>query len=420
MPRFSSKVRFAHRGERRVGYVTPEFYNAAGSGSVNDYPALNGCVQALLDADGGGDIILRPGGRYRLDAPLSLPGTVNIRAKKGAGSAETALIRNHTFFLLRVDNTNSGDNETSTLIEGVTLTDAIASNGGALIEAYDGSVDLVRCALLGASFSDPSYPLLYADGGLGATVRLERCYMAPVNGQSAVLALTGTTAIGGASVVKVPATYTGDIVKINSTDANSPANIVLHGGTDFDALLHTSGAVVFVTAGGQNWAISANGCLFRGGSATSTGFVWTNTGLRRLNVGANTWNVTSRYLPAGGVSPLALDSDLALKPYLVFDAPGTTNTLPVGVRSYQVRFQSTAPTLTMPQALFAGQEMKVSVTNASGGNWAGVTVIGLIFGASGAINSNFGRSFTAHVVDRNLDGNLEWVVSGSWSDAWVA
>ncbi len=420
MPLNRSKVRYKHAGHRRVGWVTPEFYDAAGSGSVNDYTAFNAAVQDLVNTDGGGEIWLtRPGARYRLDSMLTLPGTVSIRAFKGAGTTETALIRNHIFPLLSITNDVVGDNETSTVIEGVTFTDA--AGGGAMVVVAEGSADFARCAMLGvAGITDSSQPLVLMQGGAGARCRLSHCHLAPVNAQSAVKAVTGAINVDGGTVLKVPATYTGDVVAIASNDANAPAYVHLSDGTYFDASGHTSGAVVFVTANGSSWAVCASGCLFRGGSVTSTAFVWTNSGVRRVNVGANTWvGVTNRYLPSGGVSPLTLDSDLALKPYVVIDAPGTAYTLPVGVRTVAIRMQSTAPMLTMPQALFAGQEMTVTIYNESGGDWAGVGVVGLYFGGSGAVNDGTGRSFRAVAVDRDLSGTYEWVIASPWSDAWI-
>lgn len=418
MALYRSKVKFKHSGHRRVGWTTPEFYGAAGTGLVNDRTAIFDAIQDLQEADGGGEIVLRPGGRYRLDgSTLTLPGNISLRALKGAGLTAPTLIRNHAFPLLSITNDLVGYNETPTLIEGVTFTDAMG--GGAMVVAAEGSVDLVRCALLGvAGITDSSLPLVYVSADLGATCRLSRCHLMPVNGQNAVRVLNGSFIADGGTVFKLPATYTGEVVRVVSNDANIPAHVVLCGGTDFDASLHTSGSATFVYANGDHWAVSANGCLFRGGSATSNGFVWTNAGISKLNVGHNTWKVTNRYLPevVDVYYPLSFDSDLELRPYLVHAAPGTTYTLPTGVRSVAVRFQSTSPTITMPPALFAGQEMKVSVLNMSISNWVdGFSVSGLVYDSTGPVNSATGRSFIAHVVDRNIDGALEWVIASGWT-----
>lgn len=415
MPLFRSKVRFKEVGGRRVGWVTPEFYDAKGNGLVNDRPALDAAIQDLLDTDGGGELELRPGGRYRLDSQLTVPGPVHFRARKGVPGAETALIRNHILPLLSISNDVTSGVETPTVIEGVTFTDAAA--GGAMVVVAEGSVELVRCALLGVpGITDNSQPLLLMAGSIRDVCRASRCRFSMVSDQVAIGMQTGVVAVDGASIFKVPATYTGNVISIASNDANIPAHLVLNGGTDFDATAHTSGAVVLVSADGLNWGVSAESCRFRRGSAAATAFAWTNAGVRRMNIGANSWDFIAgtRYAPAVGATPFVRDSELALVPYGVVDGVGTTHTVPTGVKSFTIRFQSTAPTVTMPPALFAGQEIKITIYNASGASWAGATISGALAGTSGQIDPNTSRTFSAHVIDRDLSGTYEWVSVG-WS-----
>ncbi len=392
-------------------------YNAVGSGVVNDRPAIAAAI-AAAEADGGGTVWLRAGKQYRVDSQLpTLPGNVHLRAMKGAAAAKTTLIRNHIFPLLSIAN---DDNDTPTVVEGVTFTDA--AGGGAMVVVSDGSVDLVRCAMLGvAGVTDNSQPLVLMAGATGSVLQLKRCRLAPVNGQRAISLQTGRLVGGAASTIKVPATYTGDLIEVDSTSSSNPAHLSLSDGFDFDATSHTSGAIICVNADGDSWAISADGSYFRGGSSnTVTCFFWSDAGSRRMNIGhSNVYSaILNRYFPSG-TGELSSESYLALKPYLAWDVAGTTYTIPTGVESVALRFQSTAPTITMPPKLFAGQRIRVSVFNQSGAGWTGVTVIGLIFGGTNAINNLTGRSFEAVVVDRNLDGSLDWVIVGGWSEMFL-
>lgn len=404
MTLFTRNTRF-RKGLRGDGWATLEYYGAKGSASVNDKGAFDAAC-ADLSAAGGGRLLLGPK-LYRFDNLLTVPSNVSIHGVPDA----TYVAWNHaTANGLVYTSYNEG---TSIEVSDIRFISLIGNTGTCVVNNTGARVQLKRCSWNG--FDAVGAPSNNLQGKLAslnsATSELEYidCRLNVAGVLRGVDIISGSVKITRGSLL-MPASYADGLVyAVSSSSVLSLDDVQINGAA------HTTGAGYFVYAGnGSN--VCLDGChLLGGGSVGSKRLLGWDAGARVIERRTHIASIPAmeRY---GSAAALSNYSSLELLGYLAA-YPASPYTIPDGVRHVSVAFNGAAPTLIMPAKLFAGQRISVSVFNdASGGNWAGVTVTGLVFGGTNAINNNNGRSFEAVVTDRNGDGTLEWVIVGGWSD----
>lgn len=412
MPLLRSNTRFT-KGLRAPGWCTPEYFGAVGSGAVNDYPAFLAAKNALAADGGGGEIRLTPGRSYRLDTKFVMDGKVSITSSKGLiGTADSRIIRNHTNACIEVNTVAFSDDETPSVIEGVKFEDAQAVTAP-MIDVNGGSLDLVRCFLLGSAFTNGV--LLSVGAGITSVTRLLGSTVLPANaGVPAVEVTIGSLHATGSRFVR-PAIHDGPLINVSSVSAFDPAIAMFTGNNYFDAVWagYSSGSSQFINGEGDYYNIVAHGNVFRSPSDNVAVARWVAEGGgasgtvgRRINMEGNSIDGCSYYLYAG--TPLDLGSELQLLPFNNSSTSGSTPSLPAGVASYTLRSTGTAPTIFLPPILFAGQEFILSIYNNSGGNWGGITISGGVpTGHPGLLN---GAVRTQHwkAMDWDGSGTITW------------
>jgi hypothetical protein len=221
-----------------------------------------------------------------------------------------------------------------------------------------------------------------------------------VGGDVNGLTSAGLLTISGGKVV-MPATYTSALVT-GSGVMHRIQNV------RFDATGRTSGnGVVMSTA--PSTRVLMDGNTFIGVDSTKVALSLTpGTVLTETN---SQYSGITPY--AGG--PLGVGSSLYLLPHQSIQTSGAVSTLPTGVRSVSLRIVGSSgvdPTITMPTALFPGQELDVLLKNDSGGNWA----IGAVFtpfspgGTQGACINSQARIYRFKYLSPTGSATYQWVL----------
>ncbi len=376
-------------------------YGADPTGVADSTAAIQAAISAAFAA-GGGDALAPPGIYKR--SILTLRSGVNLR---GVGNATTLRFTGGgaTNGLVFIDNLQGPTCEVSDIQfdgDAVNTGTSVVNNSGRRVIFRNCTWNAASGNLQGelALVNSASSELIFIDCGIKVS--------ADVNG---LHVLSGSIKMLRGSLV-MPATYNQTLMRAEGSSRVSMIDV------DVNCTARTVGGGVAVILADAGATVSQIGCRVDGTAAVGTiyGCLWT-AGARIL-AKANDW--IGNIVPYGGNTAVA-GSSIELKEYTpAHPGPATTYTIPNGVRNVALAFNGTAPTLTMPAKLFAGQRIGVSIFNdGSGGNWSGVTVIGLSFAEVNAINNNMGRSFEAMAVDRNLDGTLDWVTVGAWSGMFI-
>jgi hypothetical protein len=385
--------------------ITRAPYNADPTGGSVSTTGIQAAIDAAAAAGGH---VFSPAGNFR-HGLLTIPSGVSIFG-----------VPEKTFWLLDHATANGlvcldpSDGNPVT-IQDIRFLGNVAATGSHIVNNVDTRLHLLRCTWnginsVGAPSNNLQGKILHSNSDLSETEFFD-CRVKVAGDVNGLHAQRGKVTMNRGMLV-MPATYNNSLLRAENT-----ARVGLRG-VDVDCRARAVGGgigVMFVDAGVTAEMLD---CQLDGTGASGTiwGFLWA--------AGARVTARATRWL--GNITPYAgntaiIGSSVELKDYLpAHPGAATTYTIPDGVRHVALAFNGTAPTLTMPAKLFAGQRLTVSIYNdASGGNWAGVTVIGLLFGGTNAINNNSGRSFEAVVVDRNLDGALDWVIVGPWSEMFA-
>lgn len=381
-------------------------YGAKGDGVTNDTIAIQAAINAASVAGGG--IVFSPPGEY-LHSLLTIPGGVSI-----CGVPDTTYwLHNHASANALVFTTwNTGNPVT---IQDIRFLGNVASTGTHIVNNIDARIEFIRCSWngigpTGGDSNNLQGRILQCGSSLGE-VFFHNCLIRVAGDQHGIYVPEGRVTVSGGTIT-MPATYTSSLIRAAGT-----AHVSMRGVTA-DCTGRTGGVTATVMFVDATTTADMTDCELNGTGAVNTiyGFLWAAGA--RITARGNRWlgNITN-YANNTAVAGSSVD----LIPYApLYPGPATSFTIPTGVRNVALGFNGTAPTITMPAILFAGQEITVSIFNdASGGNWAGVAVIGLIFGDTNSINNNRGRTFHAVAMDRNLEGTVEWVVVGAWSSQFI-
>jgi hypothetical protein len=403
----TQRTRFLYNRGRSALYDITRAYGADPTGVGSSTTAIQNALNAAGAA--GGHVFVPPGNfRHGL---LSVPGGVSIYGVPD----KSFLLHDHAtanaFVFLDYQESNP------VVFQDLRFLGNVATTGTHIVNNVDARVQFVRCTWNG--FTSGGAPSSNLQGKLAslnsAASELEfiDCRLNVTGLLRGIDILNGTVKLTRGALA-MPASYSDGLVYVGGA-----ATVDLDG-VRLDGSAHTTGTGNFVYAtNGSN--VRLDGCRLLGGlSVGSKSMLGWDAGARIVERGTiiGSYPAMEQY---GSSAALALSSALELKHYLpAYPGPATAYTIPNGARHVALAFNGTAPTLTMPAKLFAGQRLTVSIFNdGSGGNWTGVTVIGLNFGGTNAINNNTGRSFEAVVVDRNGDGALDWVIVGSWSEMFL-
>lgn len=370
-------------------------YSAPVGGAADARPGIQAAIDAAAAA-GGGAVYLPPG-VFRIDAGLNLPNNVSL-----FGSPDgTVLTLNHATANLITFTAAPGAGVAS-LIQDIAFEGSVVNIGTVLIDAVATRRIIRNCAFNAASSNLRGRVARLTFAASDARFENGRIKVAGnVDGVSGV----GDIWITGGRLV-MPGGYNQNLIYADGRRWIS--------GVYIDTTASTGSGVVISTA--PNIPVTVCENVFDDGGGTGARAYALAAGTE-LNAWGNDYKAIALY--AGG--PLKNTCRFELLPWSWVSLPAGPSalTLTGGVKTEVIRSLGTAPTLTMPTPLFLGQEKDLILLNKSGAAWAGVTVIGLLFGGTNAIGNNEGRSIKAIAVDRFNSGTLEWVALGDWSTAFL-
>jgi hypothetical protein len=387
--------------------VTRAPYSADLTGVADSTAAITAAIAA---AQVTGGIVWFPAGTY-LYTQLLITSGVTIRCVPD----RTFLVCTHaTFSQIVFSGANNGP---PIQIHDARFLSSIVSTGACVVNNSGGRVQLVRCSwngvnAAGAASNNLQGKILHSNLDTSET-HLVDCSVKVVGDVNGLHAQRGKVIMDRGSLV-MPATFNNALLRGENTAYVAMRDV------EVDCTARTAGGAVAVMHVDAGVTATMRDCELDGSGAVGTiyGFLWSAGA--RVTARGNRWilNIT----PYAGNLAVA-GSSVELKDYLpVHVGAAATYTIADGVRSVTVASSSTSATftLTMPAKLFAGQHLSVSVFNdASGVSWTGITTTGMTHGSLTSLDNNTGRSFEAMVVDRNLDGTLDWVIVGPWSAQWL-
>lgn len=384
-------------GLRGDGWITPEYFGAKHSASVDDSAAFQAACDAM--ASDGGEVRLGPF-QYRTDQLIVLVPGVSWRgvpdSTRWYGNHAT---RDHHHW------TSGNSRSDYTLVENIIFGNLISNTGGVIYNTTN-----VRALYRNCSFNAPGYGdnlngRIFEAVGASSDFVFEKCHV----WQKSTSASQDAWFMDGSSA---KLTLIGNYVHQGSNTA-SPVVRVINGmlaarGNQFDAVDHAfSQNVISVFDTTYQHIIEGNSfkSAFSGGKALS----WSSGA--NITERANNFLLINMY-GSGGV--LASGSTLSLAPMLAATTSGTTVTVPTGFASYSLRFTGASPTVTLPTILFPGQELDLALYNVSGGplgfslSNVGYLATNPVVGNGSAASAKF------RAMDLSLLGTCSWVQIGGW------
>jgi hypothetical protein len=202
---------------------------------------------------------------------------------------------------------------------------------------------------------------------------------------------------------------TVSMVKVDTLD---------HEGATFTQVKTGSTAAAFIESALTGGHIRSRGGLFDvdDGSAGASGYAFKLVATAYLDVSGYTLGSNcGSFLFVSG--PLNSRSRLELLPSLTQVVPGLTTTIPTGYAAWTGKFTGgSSPTVTLPQILFAGQTLDLTIY-AFGATW-GFSLAGYGLKATQP-TVNAATAATARFIagDPSGSGSLSWTQVGGWGSA---
>ncbi len=390
------------------GLLDVKKYGAKGDFFADDSAAISAAISdAYNNAQGG---VLLPPGSYRLNAG-AIVGMPNVSVYGVPG--RTFIFQDHashdTFSY-----THGPQDQNTTYISGIAFQGNIANSGAIVHSTADMRLNIENCTYnSGAGPYNLSGPFLYSSGSGFSQYTIRDCFMRPGDPFSALMVTGNPNAF-----IRVDSNYLvmSDGYLSSMFPLSQGRNIISN--NYFDLTEHSTGggaACVYVVVGGAYpQTINGNVYYSSGGPLVFS-----------LAADSGAWVVSSGNTYTGAVTTMNsafLDarSKVDLTNLSYGATGGTTMTVPDCVETFSAQFSSTAPTLTMPTKLFPGQEITITVRNASAGFWAGVGVTNLNGPLIGGVSGGQAVTFTARVMTTRANGSTwAWTMIGQYATAFT-
>lgn len=386
--------------EKTICNFSAKSFGAVGTGLVDDRAAIQSAIDACATAGGG--FVYLPPGAYRIDSGLTLPKIVNLIGVRNG----TVVVLNHATANLLTFGTGI-DSGMPQLIEGIGFGGLVPNTGKVFTDAGSGgrSVVIRDCSV---GDDDSNLQGQIGDFTGGSRVMFNNCEL-HVSGTAYGFRQSNT---GGQLVIDggqifCPATYATYLVYYS-----------LGGGsvrTKFDFSAHSSGsgATAIGVSSGSTTPVEIVGNRFVNLTGGPTKYALTADSNANVAMEGNTFGQVNRFNTVG---LLTTGSRLELYPDANVSLVGNAYTVSTGVASTFIRFDvgSTAPTITLPPILFAGQELTLTIYNISGGTF-GISIANYGVKASQPTLSNASGASALFVAgDPSATGVLSWCQVGAW------
>lgn len=400
LQQIANRQRWNYNRTRGAMYdATRAPYLADLTGATNAAVATQAAIDAAATA-GGGDVYAPPGA-FRFDNGITVPRTVSLFGHPNG----TVFLLNHATadFVTFTTGTNAG---ACSVISGIGFGGSVVNTGNVFTDAGSGSrrVLIYNCTVGDDDANLTGHILSLTGSSVVACVDSEL----HVSGATSGLLVNHAGAVLGISGGRIvcPATYASTLVYYSLGSGSVR--------TFFDFTAHTSGvgATAVAVSSGPSTPIEIVGSRFVGAGGPTKYALSADSGTN-VRCEANSYYGVNRF---NSVGLLLAGSNLDLYPDANVSLVGSAYTVSTGVRSTLIRFGvgSTAPTITLPPILFAGQELDLTIYNASGGTLGlGLANYGVKSAMPTLSNAN-GASGRFVAADWQVIGTLEWVQIGDW------
>lgn len=384
-----------NRGRTQLFDATRAPFNANPAGTTDSTAAIQ-AADAAASATGGH--VFLPAGSYRHDDSLHpSPGVSWFGVPDG-----TFLNINHATKSQLIFDTGSSR-------EGFTEFSGIGF--GALVDNTGNAVEIsndLRLRFSNCTWNDPGSggsPKLKGrfllGQGTGTIVAFDDCWMNVLGTVTALfLSSSGGELRLRESSIFMPATYTGPLVEIDDGVLSAFENT-------FDVTAHSGSADIIELISLGYHSIKGNRFI---GTVSSGACVKTLSGGIKISETGSVFDTVNGY---GISSPLAIGSELTLQnPIAATVGTSGTITCATGFRAETLKLTNTfggaGPTIALPGILFTDQQFTLSLLNASGSSWSGVTTTGGIpTGHSGVLNGAV-KVLVFRVLDFDVSGTPVW------------
>lgn len=375
-------------------------YGAVGDGVTNDQGAIQAALAAAVAAGGG--TVFFPAGTYLISTAIEWDHRVNAI---GSGSWATKLITNSAVNARTLTLTTGTAQTLPCIISGLAF-DATQTNTG---EQFYSSV-AVNIKFVGCEFGDSAFCTgdLVKNFSGGGTMTFDTCRFTAYGGHAATLQSDAT--LIDCRFFTGTALYNKELLRVSSKSGLVAASYVING-CRFDASTVTSAPTslhgILVASGIAYVSVSDCHFISTGSQLFVSGIRGISQGYLRVTGGSYVGCTTKFSTPTCMGSGSFLDTSERVR------TEGATNayTLSDGVSLHEIISTGTAPTLTVPAALFPSQRMGVYLFNSSGGNWAAVSFSGSYYSlVSGSTATNNGQAIFLEfvVTDLSSAGSYIW------------
>jgi hypothetical protein len=372
-------------------------FGADPTGGVSSQTAIQNAISAA--AVSGGIVWFGPG--YFLYTGLSIPDNVSLKGTPGA----TYLALDHaTNGALTPTQVNSGP---ETVVSDIIFVGNVANTGTCVENAVGARMTFIRC-----SFGSGLNGKLARVQTSASELTFLDCRLAVSGNVNGIEANDGRLRILGGKM-SMPATYTASLVLVDNS-----ANVEL--ACAFDLKAHTTGSAKIAYNISTTALLTMHDCKVdaTGMSGPVTGLAWTTGGIVRAY--GNEW-VGPSALTRFSTARAGAGSFVDLIPGVLFDAAASaTIVIPDGAASVRITSGvSAAPTAKLPNVLYAGQPLAVSLFNGGGSTWSGQVAWQKADGTTALTEAGsafagllVGQSFTMNFVAVEIAGALYWQQCG--------
>lgn len=392
------------------GWYDVKKFGAKGNNLADDRTAINAAI-AYAQTHGGGTVFFPPG-VYRLEtgAILGQPSVSLVGSPSGSSIYQSHATNNTLVY-------SSGPQEFGyQYVKDLRFSGSIVNTGVALYNDSGTSRLLIdNCAFNGGQ-SDYNLQghLVYIAGGASHVIVRDSHLRLNATNKSAV-AVAGNNASNVQILnnqIYMPVTYTSSMVYLQN-------GTTLVDGNYFDCTDHNAGSgpgcISVTTDDTAHCKTISNNNFFMDGGPTTYGYLYDSGSWIRAS--GNTFDGSIQRSTSGFA---AAGSTVDLVDVSYGGVGGTTATLPDCVASFSLNFTSTAPTITMPNMLFPGQEIVISVRNGSAGFWSGIGVTGMNGPLITNISGGQAVTFRAKVMTTRANGSTYvWTMVGQHTTAFT-
>lgn len=383
------------------GYIDVKQYGAKGNGSTDDRTAINNAIAAAATFSG---TVFFPPGSYRVTNFITSNPAVSL---VGVPSKSLICIDHPTNNTLTC--TTGPQDNNYMHIKDLNF-EGLQANSGRVIDNNSGQVylNIDNCVFNGGDGGpwNLNGNLIWALGP--SHVSVNNCHMR-ANGNANLIVVSNDAAVTHITNnnLYMPPTFSTSMVRLSRGTSFVQGNY-------FDVTAHNNGS------GASCIAVDAFAPL----PQTITGNNFFTTGgptTYAVSTSAGSWVIGHGNSFGGGITRLSSNFLASGSTFDLFDADygifgGTTGTVSNGVSNMSMSFSSTAPTITMPTMYFPGQEINISIRNASAGSWSGIGVNGLNGPLiSTTISGGQAVTFKAKVMSLRANNTWVWSMVGQYS-----